>query len=62
MEKDTYGIGKRMGDVLINELRKMGATFITVYIVENCEEEFYQSIGLKENKGHLVYHIDERPY
>ena len=51
-----------MGDVLINELRKMGATFITVYIVENCEEEFYQSIGLKENKGHLVYHIDERPY
>jgi hypothetical protein len=47
IEKDTFGIGKRMGDILINELRKMGAAFIDIYIVEDCEEEFYDSIGLK---------------
>jgi len=62
IEKDAFGIGKKMGDILINELRRMGATFISAYIVEDCEEEFYQSIGLKENKGHRVYYIDERPY
>ena len=28
-------------------------TFITGYIVANCEESFYRSIGFDENEGHL---------
>jgi hypothetical protein len=40
----------------------MGASFITCYIVANCEERFYQSLGFCENKGHLVYYIDKRTY
>ena len=62
IEKDTYGIGKQMGNLLIDELRKMGSTWISVYIVEDCEEMFYSSIGLTENKNHKVYHLDERSY
>jgi hypothetical protein len=62
IEKDDFGIGKKMGDMLVGELRSMGADFISLYIVENCEENFYRSIGLKQNTGHLVYYIDERPY
>ena len=37
------------------------ASFITCYIVADCEERFYQSLGFSENEGHLVYHIDKRP-
>lgn len=62
IEKDVHGIAKRMGRMLIDELRKLGNTFITGYIVENLEEEVYQAIGLEHNRGHLVYYRDERPY
>ena len=62
IEKDTYGIAKEMGTLLIEELRKLGNTFISAYIVEELEEDVYQSIGLTHNTGHLVYHRDERPY
>jgi len=60
IEKDTLGLGRRMGEILINELTKMGANFISVYIVEDCEEQFYKSIGFKHNIGHLVFCIDRR--
>lgn len=62
VEKDVLGLGRKIGEALVNELNKMGATFFTVYIVENCEEEFYKSIGFKHNSGHLVYYIEKRPY
>lgn len=62
VEDDRYGIGKQMGETLVSELRNMGATFIHGYIVEDCEEKVYSSFGLRENKGHLVYILDERPY
>ncbi len=62
IEADASGVGKEMGQVLIDELRQMGATFISTYIVADCEERFYESIGFQENRGHLIYHIDERPY
>lgn len=62
LEKDSYGIAKKMGTLLFEELRKLGNTFITGYIVEGLEEEMYQSIGLEHNVGHLVYYKDERPY
>mgnify|MGYP001346120223 FL=1 len=51
-----------MGDLLISELRKLGNTFISAYIVEEAEEQVYESIGLTQNTGHLVYIKDERPY
>ena len=62
IEADDEQVGYKLGKVLINELEKMGATFIIGYIVENCEESFYDSIGFSENEGHLVYYIDSRPY
>lgn len=60
MEKDLSGIGKRMGTVLREKLTEMGATVIHCYIVKDCEEKFYRSIGFNHNKGHLVYCIDKR--
>ena len=62
MESDKSGVGQLLGEKLLYELKTMGAFFITGYIVAHCEESFYQSIGFCENKGHLVYHIDKRPY
>ncbi len=62
LEKDSFGIAKKMGTLLLEELRKLGNTFITGYIVEGLEEEMYQSIGLEHNVGHLAYYKDERPY
>ena len=62
IERDTSGIGSRMGKALINELLRMEATFIDYYVVENCEEEFFRSLGFEHNVGHLVYYIDRRPY
>lgn len=62
IERDTSGIGSRMGKALINELLRMEATFIDYYLVEDCEEEFFRSLGFEHNVGHLVYYLDRRPY
>ena len=62
IEKDSYGIAQKMGKLLMDELRKLGNTFTTAYLVEGVEEETYKSIGLKHNTGHLVFYRDERPY
>lgn len=62
IEKDSYKIAQKMGCLLIDELRKLGNTFIVGYIVEGLEEQVYNSIGLKHNKGHLAYYRDERSY
>ena len=61
-QADNSGVGRRLGERLLNELEAMGASFITCYIVADCEERFYQSLGLRENEGHLVYCRDKRPY
>jgi hypothetical protein len=62
IECDKYGIAKLIGAMLINELRKIGNTFISAYIVEGVEESVYHSIGLFHNKGHLQFIKDDRPY
>ncbi len=62
IEADSSGVGHRLGERLLNELEAMGATFITGYIVANCEEPFYRSLGFRENERHVVYYIDKRPY
>lgn len=62
IEKDEYHVARDMGVLLLTELKKLGNTFTSAYIVEGIEENVYQSIGLTHNRGHLVYFRDERPY
>ena len=62
IEKDKYSIAKKMGNLLICELEKLGNTFTTAYIVDNLEEDVYHSIGLELNKNHSVFIKDKRPY
>lgn len=62
VEKDKYGIGKDLGQVTINELKKMGAFYISAIVFEEAEKDFFDSIGLRRNEGHINYIIDERPY
>jgi ribosomal protein S18 acetylase RimI-like enzyme len=62
IEKDEKGLGRRLADRLIRELRKQGAQFLSNYIIEGVEEPFYRALGFRENKGHKVYIIDERDY
>ena len=62
VERDSFDIGKKIGRILIRQLIKMGATFIEANIVENHEERFYESIGLRHNVGVLPYYMDRRPY
>lgn len=59
---DPYGLGTQLGRQLLVELREQGCDFVAGYIVANCEEGFYRALGFRENTGHLVYVIDERPY
>lgn len=62
IEGDRIGLGKKIGDTLIDELRKMGACFISATALEAVEEDFYRSLGMRLNRGSLDYIIDERPY
>jgi len=62
IEHDDSGLGKAMGSRLLDDLRRMGSSFVSFDIVEDCEEPFYTSLGFSHNKGHLPYYIDERPY
>lgn len=62
IEKDEHGIARRMGLLLMDELRQLGNTFTTAYIVQGLEEAVYEAIGLVHNRGHLAYYRDERPY
>lgn len=60
--KDDSGLGRRIGETLINELFRMGADFISYDIFEEYEASFYRSVGFGPNTGHSVYCIDKRPY
>jgi hypothetical protein len=61
IEKDESGVGLELGRVFVDELLKLGASFIFVTI-EPCEAGFYRSIGFKENAGQISCFIDRRPY
>ncbi|UCH43764.1 MAG: hypothetical protein JSW16_04305 [Dehalococcoidales bacterium] len=60
--KDDSGLGKRMGEVLINELSHMGADFISCDIFDEYESSFYRSLGFEPKSNHSAYYIDKRPY
>ena len=62
MEGDPLGVGADLGRALLAELERLGATFVSGYILERVEEPFYTSIGFTKNEAHLVYIIDQRPY
>ncbi len=62
VEADPNGLGKAIGERLLAELDQLGCTFVTGYIVKDCEEQFYESLGFSENVGHSVFCIDKRPY
>ena len=58
MEADPFGVGVRLARGLLSELDRLGATFVSGYIVQGAEEAFYESLGFGRNTGHLVYHVD----
>lgn len=62
VETDPHGVGRRLGEALLHELRRQGCEFVTVYPVEGIEEDFYRTLGFSPNLGHAAYHLDERPY
>jgi hypothetical protein len=62
VESDEAGVGQRLGQTLLAELAARDIDFVSAYIVGDCEEPFYESLGFKPNAGHKVYAIDKRPY
>ncbi len=62
VEQDSCGVGKRMIETLVRESYKMGSTFISTEVLQNCEESIYTGCGFRENAGLLIYYIDKRPY
>jgi hypothetical protein len=62
VEQDKYGVGKKLGQTTISELHRMGAFYISATVFEDAEKDFFGSIGLVRNEGHINYIIDERPY
>ena len=61
IESDQYGIAKKMGLMMVEELTKAGIYFISHTVVDGIENSVMESIGLTENKGHIEYIIDSRP-
>ena len=62
IEHDKHGIFKKMGLMLIDELAKAGVDMVSMGIVEDLEEQSFESIGMVHNKGHKVYIKDMRMY
>ena len=62
IQGDQYGIGKRMGEIMLKELANLGVDFISFNVVEKVEEDFFGSLGLYENPGHKQYIWDNRPF
>jgi len=61
IENDPYGVAKKMGLMMADELNKIGIYFISYTAVSGKEDKLMMSIGFEENKGHIEYIIDSRP-
>ena len=59
--KDEFGLGKRIGEALLEKLFEMGADFISCDVVKDYEERFYESIGFEVHASVRTL-IDKRPY
>ena len=62
IEKDGSGLGRKLVEALLRDLRRQGAQFVSNYIISRIEEPFYERLGFGENLGHKVYIIDARQY
>jgi len=62
IERDDFGVGKRVGEMLLAELERMGADFVSTNCLEGVEEEFYKVLGLRLNPHSVEYIIDRRPH
>jgi transcriptional regulator with XRE-family HTH domain len=58
IESDQFGIAKKMGLMMAEELKKAGIGFIGYAIVNGIENTVMESIGFVENKGHIEYYMD----
>jgi len=61
IENDQYGIAKKMGLMMIDELTKTGVYFISYTMVDGIEDWLAESIGFSKNDGHTEYILDNRP-
>jgi len=59
---DVTGIGLKMGKVLLDELERMGVSFISYSVLRNYEEPFFQLLGFESHGDAITYVIDKRPY
>ena len=62
LESDPQGLANRLGEAMLAELRRRGVDFVSCAIVQQCEEAIYERLGFRENVGHRVFIIDDRPY
>jgi len=61
IESDQYGIAKKMGLMMIEQLTKVGVYFISYIVVDGIDNALAESIGLTKNDGHIEYILDNRP-
>jgi GNAT superfamily N-acetyltransferase len=61
IKKDTFGVYKQMGLLLIEETKKLGGTWVDCTVFED-EKEVIKSLGFEYNTRHYPYYIDIRPY
>jgi hypothetical protein len=61
IKKDTFGVYKQMGLLLIDETKTLGGTWVDCTIFED-EKEVIESLGMEYNTSHYPYYIDLRPY
>ena len=61
IESDQYGIAKKMGQMMLEELTRAGIYFISYTVVDGIDNWLAESIGLTKNDGHLEYILDNRP-
>ena len=61
IESDQYGIAKKMGLMMIEELQKAGIYFIGYGVEDGIDNWLAESIGLTKSDGHVEYILDNRP-
>ena len=61
IESDPHGIAKKMGAMMIDELKKAGIYFISYTVVDGIDNALAEAIGLSKNDGHCEYILDIRP-
>ena len=61
IESDPHGIAKKMGEIMVDELKRVGIYFIDYTVVDGIDNALAEAIGLTRNNGHIQYILDLRP-